>query len=95
MSDNASYDFSETYLTTKQAAELLQVSPKTLESWRRTQMQGPPFCKLGHFVRYRLSDLEAYMEEILIEPTAIDILHKSIASPKTVRLITTSMDESN
>lgn len=87
MNDNTTHEFSETYLTTKQAAEILQVSPKTLQSWRRTQMQGPPYCKLGRTIRYRMSDLAAFMEEILIEPTSIDILRKSITSPKTIHLV--------
>ena len=92
---STSHERNETYLTTKQTAAILQVSVKTLESWRRTQLQGPPYCKLGHLVRYRMSDLAAYMEDILIEPTTVDILRKSITSPKTVHLVATSMDDVN
>ena len=95
MSKRTSYECNETYLTTKQAAEILQVSAKTLESWRRTQLQGPPYCKQGHLVRYRLSDLEAYMQEILVEPAKIDRISDVIKFPKTVRLSATKSVESN
>lgn len=85
MSDNTTRDFRETYLKTKQAAELLQVSYKTLESWRRTQLQGPPYCKIGRTVRYRLSDLEAYMEEILVHPTNVSDIKDLIRLPERRR----------
>ena len=93
MNERTSHERNETYLTTKQTAAILQVSVKTLESWRRTQLYGPPYCKLGHLVRYRLSDLATYMEEILIEPTPVDILSKSIKSPKTMRLVSSKSDD--
>ena len=86
MNERSSHEHNETYLTTKQTATILQVSVKTLESWRRTQLYGPPYCKLGHLVRYRLSDLEGYMEEILVEPTKIEAFCDTIKFPKTVRL---------
>jgi len=68
MSDQFPHECNEIYLTTDQVAGILQVSVKTLESWRRTQVRGLPFCRQGRFVRYRLSDLEAYMRGIVIEP---------------------------
>lgn len=49
------------YLNTKQAAERLTLSPNTLEVWR-CRGDGPPFVKLGRAVRYRASDLDAYVE---------------------------------
>ena len=39
------------YMTTDEFAELLQVSPQTLEMWRR-EGDGPPFFKRGGIVRY-------------------------------------------
>jgi|RhiMetdeSRZDD1v2_1073273.scaffolds.fasta_scaffold2852332_1 excisionase family DNA binding protein len=40
-------------LTTEQAAELLQLSPRTLRRWR-TEGKGPPYIRLGaRRVRYR------------------------------------------
>ena len=49
-------------LTTNQAAEALGVKPATLEVWR-CQGRGPRFLKLGRVVRYRQSDLEAFLNE--------------------------------
>lgn len=43
-------------LDTHQAAEILGVSPGTLENWR-AQGQGPKFRKVGRLVRYRRGDL--------------------------------------
>ena len=50
-------------LTNGQAAELLSLSPRTLEKMRLTG-DGPPFIKLGRHraVRYRESDLQAWIE---------------------------------
>lgn len=48
-------------LTTKEAAALLRKSPITLEIWRTTGY-GPRYLKLGHSVRYLLSDLLAFEE---------------------------------
>jgi excisionase family DNA binding protein len=46
-------------LTTRQAAELLQLQESTLEQWR-WQGKGPMFVKLGRAVRYRRSDLDSF-----------------------------------
>lgn len=49
----------------KQAAELLCISPRKL--WSLTFETDPPLphLKLGRLVRYRLSDLETYIEAML------------------------------
>jgi hypothetical protein len=49
-------------LTTIQAAEFLNVKPATLEQWRWRGV-GPVFCKLNRACRYRLSDLQKYLED--------------------------------
>lgn len=46
----------------KAAAELLHVSPGTLSVWRSTGRYALPFVKIGRSVRYRLSDLNAWLE---------------------------------
>jgi len=46
----------------KQAASILQVSPGTLSVWRSTGRYQIPFIKVGRLVRYRLSDLNAWLE---------------------------------
>jgi transcriptional regulator with XRE-family HTH domain len=47
-------------LTTKEAAALLRLSPGTLATMR-TRGGGPPFCKPKGAVRYRRSDLVAWV----------------------------------
>ena len=50
-------------LISKQAAARLAVSKRTLEGWRRRGV-GPPFLRLSmRAVRYRLSDLELWLDE--------------------------------
>ena len=46
---------------TKRAASVLGLKPFTLRRWR-IDGEGPRFCKLGGAVRYRLSDLEKFVE---------------------------------
>lgn len=46
----------------KTAAAILDVSPGTLSVWRSTGRYNLPFLKIGSKVRYRLADLEAWME---------------------------------
>lgn len=50
-----------TYLSTRQAAELLGLSPRTLERYRGSG-EGPPFMRMGRGVRYSRADLDAWME---------------------------------
>lgn len=48
-------------LTTEQVAALLNLAPVTLAGWRSSGA-GPPWLKLARrVVRYRRSDLEAWM----------------------------------
>ncbi len=49
-------------LDEKQAAEHLTVSPGTLSVWRSTGRYNLPFVKVGRMVRYRLTDLDAWLE---------------------------------
>jgi excisionase family DNA binding protein len=48
--------------TEQQAATLLHVTPGTLSVWRCTGRYSLPFVKVGRNVRYRLSDLNAWLE---------------------------------
>lgn len=49
-------------LNTKEAAALLGLSPQTLEKWRSMGV-GPAYLKLGNkAVRYRHSELLAFIE---------------------------------
>lgn len=47
---------------TKQAAEYLGLSPVTLTQWR-TEDRGPRYVKLERAVRYRLSDLDEWVDQ--------------------------------
>ena len=51
-------------MTTAEAATYLNMSPRTLESWR-TKLIGPPFVKPENSaaVRYRAADLEQWVNE--------------------------------
>lgn len=49
-------------LTTKQAAELLKVSPITLCMWRASASH-LPFVRVGRFVRYRKADINAWLDK--------------------------------
>lgn len=48
-------------LTNDQAAALLGLSPETLPVWR-VRGRGPQHIKVGRLVRYRESDLQAWLD---------------------------------
>lgn len=45
-----------------EVAPLLNVARGTLYRWRHYGTEGPPSIKVGRGVRYRLSDVNAYLE---------------------------------
>lgn len=47
-------------LTQKEVKEITGLADSTLEQWR-IKGKGPKFIKLGRLVRYRLSDVQAYI----------------------------------
>lgn len=49
------------FMTTRQAADFLGLKRNTLEIWR-LRGTGPRFVKMGRAVRYRLADIEDYIE---------------------------------
>ncbi|MFZ2291196.1 helix-turn-helix transcriptional regulator [Corynebacterium casei] len=49
-------------MRTPEAAEFLQVSPRTLEGWRR-RGEGPRYSRLGTVVVYTVGDLQAFVNE--------------------------------
>lgn len=51
----------EPLLTAEQLAAELGVSPKTLPQWR-FKRKGPAYVKVGLLVRYRRSDVDAWLE---------------------------------
>jgi hypothetical protein len=50
-------------LDEKQAAAKLDVTPGTLSVWRSTGRYALPFVKVGRKVRYRLCDLDSWLEK--------------------------------
>ena len=54
-------------VTEAAAAEILCLSPTTLKKWRRTS-RGPVYYRLGSAVRYRVDDLESYLEDSMENP---------------------------
>ena len=56
-----------TNLTTHEAAEYLRVSERTLIRWRVLRV-GPPWAKAGHSVRYRRTDLDAWLTSRTVTP---------------------------
>lgn len=60
---------SPSYLSQPEAAELLRLSPRTLER-HRLSGTGPRFCRLGRRVVYRRADLDAWAEENAFRSTS-------------------------
>ncbi len=49
-------------ITPEEAARLLGVKPSTLAAWRTLGRYNLPYVKVGARVRYRLADVEAFVE---------------------------------
>jgi predicted site-specific integrase-resolvase len=58
-------------LSSAEAAELLGVEAKTLETWRRQRRYPLAYVRIGHrCIRYRLADLEKFVSEKTVTPAA-------------------------
>ena len=56
------------FLDTRQAAHYIRYSVSSLEGWRiMSPARGPRFYKMAGRVRYKQSDLDAWMESGLVE----------------------------
>lgn len=47
---------------TEAAADYLGVAPRSLEVWRCVKRHSIPYIKVGRLVKYRQSDLDAWLE---------------------------------
>ena len=56
-------------LTQRQAAALLCLSERTLERFRVSGI-GPKFVRMGKSIRYRLGDVEAWIERRTVGSTS-------------------------
>lgn len=54
---------SDILLNREQAAEFLACKPSTLALWKTTKRYPLPYVKIGKNVRYRLSDLKAFIKQ--------------------------------
>jgi len=59
----------ERRLTVEEAAEILSISVKTLEAWRRFG-KGPVFVKLGRSVRYTMHALDQFTRDRTVRNSA-------------------------
>lgn len=52
-------------LTVDELADYLQVPAKTIYAWRHKN-SGPPGFRVGRYLRFRASDVEAWLAELAI-----------------------------
>jgi predicted DNA-binding transcriptional regulator AlpA len=50
-----------------EVADLLKISPRTLQAWR-TSGQGPAFVRAGRAIRYSRIDIAAWIEGSTVAP---------------------------
>jgi excisionase family DNA binding protein len=61
-------------LSTKEAAKMLLVSPRTIQDWR-VKGGGPAYVRIsGNRVVYRLADLEDWIEARVFQSTSAETL---------------------
>lgn len=63
------------FLNTPQTAAFLGLKPGTLEVWR-VQGKGPAFVKFGRAVRYRIADLERWIDQQARQHTSESCLNR-------------------
>lgn len=57
-------------LDAREAAKYLGISVHTLDTWRSTKRHVIPYLKVGGRIRYRKSDLDAWLESCVVVPAA-------------------------
>jgi excisionase family DNA binding protein len=62
----------ERLLTAVEAAALLRVKPQTMAIWRSSHRHALPYIRVGSSIRYRLSDLQRWLQERTVTPTATE-----------------------
>jgi predicted DNA-binding transcriptional regulator AlpA len=58
-----------TLLTQREVATLLKLSERTLERWR-VAGTGPKFGRYGRSIRYRLTEIEAFIASRIVRSTS-------------------------
>jgi excisionase family DNA binding protein len=59
-------------MTEAEAAEFLGVSPLTLRKWRCLRTHQLPFFKSRNLIRYRLRDLQGFIDQHMIVPVSLE-----------------------
>jgi excisionase family DNA binding protein len=55
-------DWGNDLKTPREVAEKLNIQTRTLQDWR-SNARGPKFVRVGRHIRYRKSDIEAWIEQ--------------------------------
>jgi excisionase family DNA binding protein len=63
----------ERWLTPREVAEMLGISRRSVNNWRRRGI-GPAYTKLGASARYRLEDIEKWIADNTVNPSGSDVL---------------------
>ena len=58
--------YSKARVNTREAADILRLSPRTLEIWR-SRGRGPRYLKFSGKVFYNISDLEEFVNSSIVE----------------------------
>lgn len=62
----------ERFMTDQEVADWLGTTTATLAVWRCTKRYPLPYIKCGRLVRYRESDVLAFLESRLVTPTGVE-----------------------
>ena len=57
-----SFAVTDRMLTEAEAADVLGIRPQTLSVWRCCKRYALPYIKCGRLVRYRMSDVQRFIE---------------------------------
>ncbi|MCK4869975.1 MAG: helix-turn-helix domain-containing protein [Gammaproteobacteria bacterium] len=57
----------QTLLTPTEVASLLGIKAETLQIWRCTHRYNFPYVKIGGLVRYKLSDVENFIQDRTVQ----------------------------
>jgi excisionase family DNA binding protein len=60
----------ERLLTVKETAQYLGTTPGNVYDWVKNG-KGPRYVRMGRSIRYRLSDLEKYVDVRVVEPSSL------------------------
>lgn len=63
MSDDATTALVSPLLDSREVAAYLKVSESTLSRWRADR-KGPPYLRMGSIARYRLDQIDAWLESL-------------------------------